>query len=322
MLVVGIATALFVDTAAVETIHETESDTKFVGTRVLADIVAFLGDGLCFCQEMTHHISNSLNTKPTKSNGRSDFAIISLGDLCKVGVPLLVAEFAQGADALGLRLCDAIHMPEHRLIMKHLEIRMADPLKRASRFTALRVAVAQMFCHATTQRISSVALRDGYQHRDEAAIIAQAEAVLAKGDGKENAQAYPFGGLCAGAVNLQLRDAPVRHITGTIDVQFLKGETIVDPNVVMKTRIPYEEEQFASLGSWLFIMFAINDMFAVPWAEALEKRRFALKEGAKQWPVLPQIDKANAIFNDKEAGTTAFSRFFKQVARECGLNVT
>ncbi|KAJ3149524.1 hypothetical protein HDU86_006929 [Geranomyces michiganensis] len=118
--------------------------------------------------------------------------------------------------------------------------------------------------------------------------------------------AYPFGGLCAGAVNLRLERQPVVHITGTIDIQFLKGETIVDPNVVMKTRIPFEEEQFASLGPWLFVMFAIRDMFVVPWAEALEKGRFALKEDAKKWPVLPQIDKANAIINDKEAGTTAF----------------
>ncbi|KAJ3172960.1 hypothetical protein HDU88_004418 [Geranomyces variabilis] len=179
--------------------------------------------------------------------------------------------------------------------MKHMEVRLADPLKRASRFTSLRVAVAQAFCHATVQRISSVALREGYRHRDEAAIIAQAEAVMANGERKENAQAwernaswllsatagaviarlaYPFGDLCAGAVNLRLERQPVVHITDTIDVQFLKGETIVDPNVVMKTRIPFEDEHFASLGPWIFIMFAIRDMFALPWAEALEKGRF------------------------------------------------
>ncbi|KAJ3134134.1 hypothetical protein HDU90_005230 [Geranomyces variabilis] len=201
--------------------------------------------------------------------------------------------------------------------MKHMEARLADPLKRASRFTSLRVAVAQAF-------ISSVALREGYQHRDEATIIAQAEAVMANGEGKENAQVWErnaswllsasagaaiarhthLGGLCAGAVNLRLERQrlerpPVVHITGTIDVQFLKGETIVDPNVVVKTRIPFEEERFAALGPWIFIMFAIRDMFAVPWAE---------------------IDQASAIINDQEAGTTSISRFFKTVVRECRLN--
>ncbi|KAJ3143664.1 hypothetical protein HDU90_000429 [Geranomyces variabilis] len=55
-------------------------------------------------------------------------------------------------------------------------------------------------------------------------------------------------------------------------------------------------------------------------AEALEKGRFALKEEVKKWPVLPHIDKANAIINDEEAGTTSISRFFKTVVREGGLN--
>ncbi|KAJ3148245.1 hypothetical protein HDU89_004841 [Geranomyces variabilis] len=88
----------------------------------------------------------------------------------------------------------------------------------------------------------------------------------------------------------------------------------------MKTRIPFEDEHFASLGPWIFIMFAIRDMFALPWAEALEQGRFALKEEAKKWPVLPQINKANAMINDEEARTTSISRFFKTVVRECGLN--
>ncbi|KAJ3172959.1 hypothetical protein HDU88_004417 [Geranomyces variabilis] len=55
----------------------------------------------------------------------------------------------------------------------------------------------------------------------------------------------------------------VLYNTGSIDVQFLKGETIVDSNIVMKMRIPFEDEHFASLGPWIF-MFAIRDMFAVP----------------------------------------------------------
>ncbi|KAI8592706.1 hypothetical protein BDZ88DRAFT_436689 [Geranomyces variabilis] len=98
----SVAAGLFVDyTASAAPAFEVEADTKVPATRILSDIVAFLGTKLTFALELAHNLGNGKNKSSKVGIARSDFAITSSEDknVGRAGAAVLIAEFAAGADA-------------------------------------------------------------------------------------------------------------------------------------------------------------------------------------------------------------------------------
>ncbi|KAJ3165304.1 hypothetical protein HDU87_003164 [Geranomyces variabilis] len=100
-MVSSIAFALAADTAAAADTSAVEHDTKFVGFRVLADIVFTFGGGCRFAMELAHYVSNSMHANIRKGVARSDFAITAPagGRFAKAGAAVFIAEFARAADS-------------------------------------------------------------------------------------------------------------------------------------------------------------------------------------------------------------------------------
>ncbi|KAJ3167005.1 hypothetical protein HDU87_001887 [Geranomyces variabilis] len=98
----SVAAGLFVDnTASAAPAFEVEGDTKLPATRILSDIVAFLGTKLTFALELAHNLGNGNNKSTKVGVARSDFAITSseAKKVGRAGAAVLIAEFAAGADA-------------------------------------------------------------------------------------------------------------------------------------------------------------------------------------------------------------------------------
>ncbi|KAI9342186.1 hypothetical protein DFJ73DRAFT_762201 [Zopfochytrium polystomum] len=123
-----------------------------------------------------------------------------------------------------------------------------------------------------------------------------------------------IGGLNVSDVHLQFDG---NLLVGTIDLSFIKGETICNNQYTFRVGLPAESVHVCSAANWMFINFYTRGFFVVSnVAKILEKKDLRIKEDCLSFPVIPALDSNNfTTYNN-------CTKYLKKITRMAGMQAS